>query len=48
MNIQMVNQTIFYLPADPSYWPSLTAVVRDNIIGGLVEPTLGYFSINLR
>ena len=36
------------LPENPSYWPSLTAKVKDYILGGVYEPTLGYFAINLK
>lgn len=48
VNIKQANKSTIILPADPNYWPSLSARVKDYILGGIYEPTIGFFSINLK
>ncbi len=43
-----MNRTILTLPENPFYWPSLSGHVKDYVLGGIYEPTLGYFSIDMR
>jgi hypothetical protein len=44
----MASKSIVVLPEDPHYWPFLSATVKDYVIKGIYEPTLGLFSINLK
>ena len=48
INIQVINKTTLMLPENSNYWPSLSAKVKDYVLGGIYEPTLGYFAINLQ
>lgn len=36
------------LPEEPNYWPSLSATVKDYVMGGVYEPILGYFALDLQ
>lgn len=48
VNITTVIPAKISLPSNYKYWPSLSAVVKDNVLGNLYQPTIGYFSINLQ
>ena len=48
MNLHVINKTTIVLPENPNYWPSLSAKVKDYILGGVYEPVLGYFAIDLQ
>lgn len=48
INIKMATKSIITLPDNPNYWPYLSATVKDYVLKGIYEPTLGYFSLNLR
>ena len=48
VNISAVIPAKISLPTNYKYWPSLSAKVKDNVLGELYQPTLGYFSINLQ
>jgi hypothetical protein len=44
----MIEKMTIRLPSNPSYWPALSAKVKNEILPGVYEPLLGYFSINLQ
>jgi hypothetical protein len=44
----MIEKRTIRLPSNPSYWPALSAKVKNEILPGVYEPLIGYFSINLR
>jgi hypothetical protein len=44
----MIEKRTIRLPSNPSYWPALSAKVKNEILPGVYEPLLGYFSINLQ
>ena len=48
INISTVIPAKISLPTNYKLWPSLSAKVRDNVLGDMYQPTLGYFSINLK
>lgn len=48
INIKTSNKTVLKLPKNIDLWPNLTAKVSNYVVGGLYEPILGYFSINLK
>lgn len=48
VNISTVIPAKLSLPVNYKYWPSLSAKVRDNVLGEMYQPTIGYFSVNLQ
>jgi hypothetical protein len=48
LNFKMIEKRTIRLPSNPSYWPALSAKVKNEILPGVYEPLIGYFSINLR
>lgn len=48
VNINTVIPAKINMPSNYKFWPSLGAKVRDNVLGDVYQPILGYFSINLQ
>jgi hypothetical protein len=44
----MIKTRTIRLPSNPLYWPALSAKVKNEILPGVYEPLIGYFSINLQ
>ena len=48
INIKKSNKSEIKLPKNIDLWPTLSGKVSNYVVGGLYEPVIGYFSINLK
>jgi ribonuclease HII len=47
VNIRVPSMSKIMLPVNSDFWPTLSCRVLNYILPGLLEPVIGYFSINL-
>ena len=48
LNLKLIEKRTIRLPSNPLYWPALSAKVKNEVMPGVYEPLIGYFSINLQ